>query len=63
MGEFFVKCPSILVSLMFIQVALRLYIFGKNDTGMMLCCHPQKHKFQKNINFKQKFHRTVSLPC
>lgn len=49
MDEFFVKCPSILVSLMFIQVALSLYIFGKNDTGMMLCSHPKKHKFQTEI--------------
>lgn len=54
MDEFFVKRPSILVFLMFMQVALRLYISGKNDTRMMLCSHPKIHKFQKNMNFKQK---------
>lgn len=52
--SFLSNVPPILVFLMFMQVALRLYISGKNDTRMMLCSHPKIHKFQKNMNFKQK---------
>lgn len=41
---------------MFFQVARTLYIFGKNDTEMMLYSPPKK-------NIKQKFHETLSLLC